>query len=140
MPDTGQISRGIDPGVLNGLFALGGVILGILGAILKDIVLRKLPVQLERVRIHDKDRIEAYKELIVFIRDIQNSSFPLAENKESEFRRLMKDKYEDRILRNLPYYHKDIIERLEKMESNYLCLTNPDLIFEVDCSDFIDWP
>lgn len=50
----------------------------------------------------------------------------------------MKDKYEDRILRNLPYYHKDIIERLEKMESNYLCLTNPDLIFEVDCSDFIE--
>ncbi len=138
MPDPSQISKGIDPSVLSGLFALGGVILGSLGAILKDIILRKLPVQLERVRIHDKDRIEAYKELIVFIRDIQNSSFPLAESKEADFRRIMKDKYEDKILRNLPYYNKHVIEGLDKMESNYLCLTNPDSIPEVDCSSFID--
>ena len=124
MLDAGQISKGIDPGVLNGLFALGGVILGSIGAILRDIILRKLPVQIERVRIHDKDRIEAYKELIVFIRDIQNSSFPLAEDKEADFKEIMKDRYEDKILRNMPYYHKDIIEELEKMESNYLCLTN----------------
>ncbi|OGP68788.1 MAG: hypothetical protein A2W27_02200 [Deltaproteobacteria bacterium RBG_16_44_11] len=138
MLDAGQISKGIDPGVLNGLFALGGVILGSIGAILRDIILRKLPVQIERVRIHDKDRIEAYKELIVFIRDIQNSSFPLAEDKEADFKEIMKDRYEDKILRNMPYYHKDIIEELEKMESNYLCLTNRDLISEVDCSHFIE--
>jgi hypothetical protein len=70
MADTSQISKGINPAIVNGLFALGGVVLGSLGAILKDIVLRKLPVQLEKVRIHNKDRIEAYKDLIVFIRDL----------------------------------------------------------------------
>jgi predicted DNA-binding protein len=52
--------------------------------------------------------------------------------------RIMKSKYGSKILRNLPYYSKDIIERLEKMEDYYTCLIRPELISDVDCSDFIE--
>lgn len=138
MSDIGQTNNGFDPATINGLFALGGVVLGSIVTILKDIILRKLPIQLEKVRIHDKNRIEAYKELIVFTKELQNSSFPLAENKKADFRKLMKARYEDKILRNLPYYNKYIIERLEKLENNYTCMTHPDLIPEVDCTEFIE--
>ncbi len=138
MPDTGQISKGLDPAIINGLFALAGVIIGAAGAILKDIILRNLPIKLERVRIHDKDRIEAFKDLIVFVKDIQNSTFPAAEYKKDDFKRIMKTIYRDHILRNMPYYNKYIIERIEILEERYICLTSPDLIGEVDCTNFIE--
>jgi len=138
MPYISQISKSLDPAIINGLFALAGMVLGAAGAILKDIILRNQPIKLEKVRIHDKDRIEAYKELIVFTKDLQNSAFPAAESKEEDFKRIMKAKYESKILRNLPYYNKGIIEKLEKMEDCYTCLTRPELISDVDCGDFIE--
>lgn len=133
-----QFFRDIDPVTKNGFFTLFGVALGAAGAMLKDIVLRNIPIKLEKIRIHDKDRIEAYKELIVFTKDLQNSTFPAAEYKEDDFKRIMKAKYESIILRNLPYYDSYIIERLEKMEDNYTCLIRPELISEVDCNGFIE--
>jgi len=138
MSEVIQFFRDIDPVTKNGFFTLFGVVLGAAGAMLKDIILRNIPVKLEKIRIHDKDRIEAYKELIVFTKDLQNSTFPAAEYKRVDFKRIMKAKYESKILRNLPYYSKYIIERLEKMEDYYTCLIRTELIGDVDCNDFVE--
>lgn len=87
---------------------------------------------IEKLRLHDKDRIEAHKRLFLFARKMSNETFPLADNKLSAFKCLMKKEYFGKIDIDSVYYPDAVIEILDKLESQYICMTRGELIPEMD--------
>lgn len=113
--------------VTTGLFTLGGAFIGLAANIFSEYLKGRKAIKLERLKIHDVEKKNAYKELIVFTKDILNNSFPMYEEKVQYFTSHMKRHYRN-ILSYYPYYTKAIIEILDEMEEQYTCLTSPDLI------------
>ena len=124
--------------IVNGLFTLGGVLIGILLPSLKELLLIKSNRKTEVLKIHDLDRIKAYKELIHFNNLIINTTFPLAEDKLRPFLQIMENDYPKFIEMNIPYYTKEIIDLLENFQSTYICIISPDLSGEVDTKSYIE--
>jgi len=89
-------------------------------------------IDLEKVRVHEKDRIEAYKKLFSFAKKLQNQVFPLAEGKRKAFIETMRNEYFGKLDRDLVYFEEDPLRVLDALESRYVCMTNPDLIPEMD--------
>ncbi len=85
---------------------------------------------IEKLRLHDSDRTEAYKRLLVFARGLRNRVFPLATDKEDAFRRFMQHEYVGAVDKDSVYFRKDIVSILDRLESEYICMTDPDLIPE----------
>lgn len=124
-------------------YALVGAIVGgtITGAItlFKTFLDNRAKIRIEKLRIHDDNVIEAYKRLFVFAQRLSNETFPLAEYKFDNFRRMMANSFEsiefDRI-----YFSKEINDILEEFNSAFVCMTSPDLIPETEdyVKDFIE--
>lgn len=95
----------------------------------------KIQFSIEKLKIHDKDRIEAYKRLLAFSRKLGNEAFPLAENKRSAFVHVMKDEYLQRVELDYVYFSKDITKILDEFESRYVCMTRGELIPEMDTEE-----
>ena len=89
-------------------------------------------IDLERVRVHEKDRIEAYKHLFSFAKKLQNRTFPLAEGKKKAFIEIMSNVYLSKLDRDLVYFGEDSLRVLDTLESQYVCMTDPDLIPEMN--------
>jgi hypothetical protein len=49
--------------IVNGLFTLGGVLLGSLMSTIRDLLALKSNQKIEYIRLEHKDRVEAYKDL-----------------------------------------------------------------------------
>ena len=92
-------------------------------------------IDLERVRAHEKDRIQAYKELFSFAKKLQNRTFPLAEAKRVAFIELMRSEYLGKLDRVLVYFGEDSLHVLDALESQYVCMTDPNLIPEMSLDD-----
>lgn len=122
------------------IFVLLGSLIGYSASIIKDIINNKYGLQKERIKLHDKEKIDAYKQLFVLIRKLSNSCYPLADNKHSAFLAIMKNYYKNKVELMYPYYSSDIMSKLDTLDSNYTCLTEPDLIPETqdEVNDFIN--
>jgi hypothetical protein len=93
-----------------GWFALFGAALVFIGSIIREVINNRSKIKLERIKIHDKDRLEAYKNLFNFARTIIKTYHPLADNEVSDFIRTMKGRYEQEIKTHLLYYSPQILK------------------------------
>lgn len=101
----------------------------------------KTQFSIEKLKIHDKDRTEAYKRLLAFSRKLRNETFPLAENKRSAFVHIMENEYLERLELDYVYFSEDTTTILDEFESRYFCMTRGELIPEMDTeeeNDFIE--
>ena len=96
-----------------GWFALFGAALGLSGSIIRDVINNRGKIKLEKLKIHDKDKLEAYKKLFNFAVIITNTYHPLANNEVSDFIRIMKDRFEREIENHLLYYSPQILKILD---------------------------
>jgi len=101
----------------------------------------KTQFSIEKLKIHDKDRTEAYKRLLAFSRKLRNETFPLAEHKRSAFIDIMKNEYLQRLELDYVYFSEDTTTILDELESRYVCMTRGELISEMDAeeeNDFVE--
>jgi hypothetical protein len=89
-------------------------------------------LEIERVKLFDKDRTEAYRRLLRFAHKLKNHTFPLAEDKRKEFKSIMEQDYFGSIEHDLIYFDDTSIKILDELDSRYVCMTHPDLIPEMD--------
>lgn len=116
-----------------GWFALFGAALGIIGSIVREAINNRSQIKLERIKIHDKDKLEAYKTLFTFARVITKTYYPLADNEISDFIRIMKGRFEQEIKPRLLYYSPQISNILDEFDEMYFCAMNRgDLTEETD--------
>ena len=62
--------------VTTGLFTLGGAFVVLAANVISEYLKGRNAIKLERLKIHDVEKKNAYRELLVFTKDILNSSFP----------------------------------------------------------------
>jgi len=124
-----------DFNIINGLFALTGALIGFVSSLIKDLITNRQKITLEKVKIHERNRLEAYKRLFGFAREITSTCFPLAQDKRDTFIGTMERVYKNKIELDYPYFTLQIIEILDRFNDRYICMTDPDLIPEMDRED-----
>ena len=87
---------------------------------------------LDRVRAHGKDRVEANRRLLLFAQRLRNRTFPLASDKKSAFLAMMDKEYFGALERDLLYLDDKSLEILDTLEAQYICMTDGDLIPEMN--------
>ena len=73
-------------------------------------------LKIERVKLFDKDRTEAYRRLLRFAHKIKNHTFPLAEDKREEFIRIMEQDYLGSVEHDLIYFDEASAKILDELE------------------------
>ena len=108
----------IDSIVVNGLFTLGGVFIGSIFPIIKDIIALKSNQKIEYIKLHDKDKVDAYKVLFSFIQKLKTVTWPDNAEYYHDFIYECKENM-SRLIPNYPYYSAKIVKELSNLESIY---------------------
>lgn len=124
-PNTAELIREV---ATDALKILGPAIIAAI-ATYKSI---KSQYNIEKLRLHDKDRALAHKQAFLFARRLRNRIFPMASDKVNAFKAVMRDEYFGKLDMELVYFGEDISTILDRLEEGYICLTDPDLIPEMD--------
>ena len=95
----------------------------------------KLKLDIERIRLHEKDKLEAYKRLFKFAHDLRNNTFPLADGKRPAFISLMQSHYVGKLQLDFIYFPDDIAKILDTLEEHFICMTRVELVPEMDLKD-----
>ena len=112
--------------------------LGSIGGILiKEWIAGRSQVKLERLKIYESDVFNAYNELYQFISNAYSWLWPPNEPRR-EFGELMKNFYFKKVKRHMLFFNSEIREILGKLESQYECMGDPDLIPEKPFDQFYD--
>ena len=80
------------------------------------------------LRIHDKDRTEAHKRLFAFAKRVGNETFPMAEDKQGGFRRVMASDYWEKVQLDQVYFSDRAAEILDHFEDMYTCMKRGELV------------
>lgn len=108
----------LNPLIVNGVFTLAGVIIGSAFPFIKELITLQVNKKMEFIRLHDKEKIEAYKELFVFVRNLSVITLPDNENIFSEYLDYYK-KQNVKVIPNYPYFSKKIRDQLNELEALY---------------------
>jgi len=95
----------------------------------------KRQFDIERIRLHEKDQVDAYKRLHMFAHNLRNSTFPLADDKRQTFINLMRSDYLGKLELDYVYFSDGVTKILENLEERFLCMTRGELIPEMDQRD-----
>jgi len=115
-----------------GLFTLAASLGGIL---IKEWISSRTQAKLERLRLYESDLFKAYNNLYQFVSFAYGYLSPL-NDPQREFRNLMKRRYFKDVKKDMLFYTSDIREILEKLEAQYHCLRDSDLIPEKPFNEF----
>ena len=107
-----------------GLFVLAGMALTAIITFVRDIIGDRCKIKIEKMKMHDKDKLEAYKKLFVFARTITKVCYPLADDHLSGFMNIMKGLFENEIATYYLYYNPKILEILDKFDDMYFSSRN----------------
>lgn len=107
-----------------GLFVLAGMALAAIITFVRDIIGNRCKIKIEKIKIHDKEKLEAYKKLFVFARTITKACYPLADDHLSRFMNIMKGQFENEITTYYLYYSPKILEILDKFDDMYFSSRN----------------
>lgn len=114
--------------IINGLFTLAGVVIGAAFPFIKDLITLHENKKVEYIRLHDKDKIEAYKHLFVFSRNLLLIVLPDNENIFSEFLDYHRKQF-NKIIPNYPYFSNKIRDQLNEIDSlHQMTIVNVDWI------------
>jgi len=114
-----------------GLF---GIIGSLGGIIVRDWLTAKSQIRLERLKLHELGVLHAYSNLYSFISSAY-ALFP-PNDPHQDFRELMRYSYLKRVKPNMISYSAGIRKKLQTLESQYDCLSDPDLIPEKPFEEF----
>lgn len=117
-----------------GAFPIIASIITIIAIYLKEILNRKTKIKLEKLKIYDEKKFNAYLELNEFI-CTAFSYFPPDEPRR-EFVGLMKRHFFIKVKKNYPYIRKDLREKLRILENQYICLGESDFIPDIPFDKF----
>lgn len=109
-----------------------------LGAVLiKEILSSRTQISIERLKLHERDWLDAYKKLYSFVVHAGYMLFPLNEPR-SDFIAIMKGhSFTKEVKPNMLLFTVEIREMLRELESQYVCLDDPDLNPPIAFEDFI---
>jgi hypothetical protein len=112
--------------------------LGSLGAVfIKELLSNKSQISVERLKLHERECLDAYKKLYNFVAHAGYMLFPLNEPR-SDFIALMKGQlFTKEIKPNMLLFTGEIREMLRELESQYTCLGDPDFNPPMNFDDFI---
>ncbi|MBI5558778.1 MAG: hypothetical protein HY885_14205 [Deltaproteobacteria bacterium] len=111
--------------------------IGSLGAVLiKEVLSSKTQIGIERLRLHERECLDAYKKLYRFITSLGNALSP-PEDPRRDFFDAMKHSYIKEVEPNMLLFTEEIRKMLRELQSQYACLGNPDLIPPMNFDDFI---
>ncbi len=97
-----------------------GIIIGATIVFAKDIIVIRSMEKIEYLKLNTKEKVEAYRKLFEFSRDLYRFSFPDNPDVVNEFKEVYRK--ENRIIQmNYHYFNKKIIKILLKIESSYSC-------------------
>ncbi len=122
-------------------YTLIGMGLGILGTILGGAIglintylTNRGNVRLEKLKMHERDRIEAYKNLLHFSKHIFCDP---TNDMSKDFLRVMKTDFYEKIFPNYLYYPKKIRDLLTELKNQYDCWGHPDFFDKDDADKFL---
>lgn len=95
----------------------------------------KRQFDIERVRLHEKDKVEAHKRLLKFAREMRNETFPLAEEKPRAFLDIMRSQFFGKLELDYVYFSDEVTKLLDDLEERYVCMTRGELILEMDAKE-----
>lgn len=105
------------------------------GMFIKELLAGKSQMKIERLRMHEKESLDAYKKLYGFISHTEHMLFPL-DDPCRDFILVMKNSYTKEVKSNMLFFTHEIRDILYKFESQYEALSDPDIIPEVSFDDF----
>ena len=112
--------------------------LGSLGAVLiKELLSSRTQINVERLKLHERECLDAYKKLYAFAAYAGDLLFP-PNDPRSDFISVMKHSFTKEVKPNMLLYTGEIREMLRELEAQYTCLGDPDLIPPMNFDDFID--
>lgn len=124
-----------------GTFSIISVIIGslltILGAYFKEKTSRSTLIKLEKVKIYDEKKYNSYIELYQFISTAFSSYWP-PDDPEKDFKDLMKTHFFIKVKNNYPYFNRNIREKLKILETQYICLFEPDFSPSIPFDQFFE--
>ena len=121
--------------IVAGLGALGGGIFTLFATWLKS----QCDLKSIKIELHNKDSLEAHKEVFMLSQKICNSCFPLSERKRPYFITLMESYYINRIEKNYIYFSSSITEILDRFNEMYQCIRRYELQeFNKDVEEFLE--
>jgi len=102
--------------IINGIFTLGGVFLGLLFPLIKDLISNKAILKIERIKLHDSNKIEAYKKAYHLTDKLKIVTWESDQKIDITFLNTCgKELFE--IISDMPYFSKVIRNDLLEIES-----------------------
>ena len=117
-------------GFFTAIASLGGILI-------KEWITSKSQLKIERLKIYESDLFKAYNKLYHFVSKAYDWLFP-PNNPERDFCELMKSAHFKDVKQQLLYFNSDVRKIIEKIESQYRCICEPDFIPEKSFDDFYD--
>ena len=109
-----------------------------LGSILiKELISTRFQTKLERLKLYESDLFKAYNNLYQFVSHAYEFLWPPNEPQRS-YRELMKHSYFKGVKANMLFFDSEVRDILKKLEAQYDCLLDIDLIPEKPFDEFYD--
>ena len=108
------------------LAALVGSLITLAGIFMREKLARTSSLRVERLKLYDKERFEAYKTLYEFVAKAYALYWP-PDDPASDFKSVMKDLYFKHVKTHFPYFEASIREKLGVLEGQYQALFDPSL-------------
>ena len=109
----GIIDKGFPWGIVMGIIVTG--ILNLIRGLLRN----RHEISLEKVKIHDKDKLEAYKRLNAFTQKLGNNCAPTADNRELNFLSIIEKHYKGKLELDKFYFDPSIKKILKQFDDIY---------------------
>lgn len=117
-------------GFFTAIASLGGILI-------KELVSTRSQAKLERLKLYESDVFKAYNSLYRFISSAYSFLWPPNEPRR-DYAELMKHSYFKNVKSSMLFFNPEIREILGKLESQYNCLGDPDMIPEKSFEEFYD--
>lgn len=111
---------------ITGGFTILGSILGLLFSIINSIITKNKDLKIERIKIFEGNRFNAYIELYQFIRLARSEIDPTEEFEHQLYDHLSTESFKY-ITKNIGYYSKIIRKYIFELDKQYDILTNPNV-------------
>ena len=122
-----------------GIFSLLSVITGSLLTIIanqwKEKARRTTQIKVEKFKMYDERKFQAYLELYEFISKAYSFYYP-PDNPRQDFIFLMKEYFFKKVKIHYPYLKSEIREKIKTLENQYICLGEPDFIPQIPFDQF----
>ncbi len=113
------------------------VIASLGGILIRELISTRSQAKLERLKLYESDVFKAYKSLYQFTSSAYSILWPPNEPREN-YIELMRRSYFKNVKSSMLFFHPEIREILGKLESQYDCLWDPDMIPEKSFDEFYD--